>query len=81
MLKVSVLDGAGKPVTATVRVSKANTVIAQASNLANDFELAADTDYSVEATVADGKTVTKKVHLPRDADATVEIHASDAATH
>ncbi|HEY8748063.1 MAG TPA: transglutaminase-like domain-containing protein [Tepidisphaeraceae bacterium] len=81
MLKVSVLDGAGKPVAATVRVSKASSIIAQASNLADDFELAADTDYSVEATLVDGKTVTKKVHLPRDADATVELRESDTAAN
>jgi len=64
-----------------VRVSKASSIIAQASNLADDFELAADTDYSVEATLVDGKTVTKKVHLPRDADATVELRESDTAAN
>jgi hypothetical protein len=80
-LKVSVVDGDGKPVKATLKIMRGTSVVAQGLEGTGEFELGADADYSVEATRADGKTVTKRVHLPKDADAGVELKASDAASH
>ena len=71
-LKVNVVDAAGKPVAGVVKVSKGNAVVGQGSGEKSEFELGADADYSVEVT-AGGKTVTKTVHLPKDADASVEL--------
>jgi hypothetical protein len=72
VLKVSVVDGAGKAVAGSVKVSRGNSVVGQGSGEKSEFELGADADYSVEATVA-GKTVTKKVHLPKNGDLSVEV--------
>jgi len=77
-LKVSVIDDAKKPVAAKVSIRRAGNMIAQATGGASDFELAADVDYSVEATLPDGRTMTKTVHLPRDTDATLQLNSADA---
>jgi hypothetical protein len=79
-LKVTVLDETGKLVAATVRVRKAGNIIAQAQNITNEFELAADADYVVESTLPDGKIVSTITHLPRDDGANVELRAADATT-
>jgi hypothetical protein len=71
-LKVNVVDGAGKPAAGVVKVSKGNAVVGQGSGEKIEFELGANADYSIEVT-AGGKTVTKKVHLPKDADASVDV--------
>jgi len=78
-LKVSVLDEAGKPVDAKVSVRRAGSIVAQASSPASDFELAAGVDYAVEATLPDGRAITRTVHLARDADALIQLSAADAA--
>jgi len=72
VLKVSMVDGAGKAVAGVVKVSRGNAVVGQGRGEKSEFELGADADYSVEAT-AGGKTVTKKVHLPKDGDLSVEV--------
>ena len=72
VLKVSVVDGAGKAVAGAVKVSRGNSVVGQGSGEKSEFELGADADYSVEATVG-GRTVAKKVHLPKDGELSVEV--------
>jgi len=76
-LKVSVLDESGKPAAATVRVRRAGELIAQAVGPTPSFELAADSSYSIEASVANGPPITKETHLPRDADMNVELRLAD----
>lgn len=77
-LKVSVTDDAKKPVAAKVTVRRAGSIVAQGAGAASDFELAADCDYAVEAVLPDGRLISKTVHLPRDADAMIELHNADA---
>jgi len=72
VLKVSVVDAAGKPVAGNVKVIRGNSVVGQGNGEKSEYELGADADYSVEA-MAGGKTAVKKVHLPKDGDVSVEV--------
>lgn len=78
-LKLAALNAAGQPSSALLEVRKAGQLIAQSDHhSAADFELGAGSDYVARAIFPGGRHVDRDIHLPGDADASIELREAPA---
>jgi hypothetical protein len=56
-----------------IEVRQRGVLVAEAQGSEAEFNLAADTTYSLTVTLNNGQKINKQVHLPKDADLTVEL--------
>ncbi len=56
-----------------IEVRQAGVLVAEAQGPRAEFNLAADNTYSLMVTLNNGHKINKEVHLPKDADLTVEL--------